>query len=137
VSLVGAPGLGKSRLLDEFRQRLTGQRVRYAKGQCLAYGSATPYLPVLDLLRDHCGIAADDRPETLITKVRVSLQRAGLDPDATLPYLLHLLGVPADAERLASLSAEARKARTFETIRRLFLAGSQRQPVVLAVEDLQ
>jgi hypothetical protein len=46
VGLVGALGVGKSRLLYEFRQRLTGQRVRYAEGRCLAYGSVTPYLPV-------------------------------------------------------------------------------------------
>ena len=136
VGLVGAPGMGKSRLLNEIRQRLIGQHVRYAEGQCLAYGSVTPYLPVLDLLRDHCGIAADDRPETLITQARAGLQRAGLDPDASLPLLLHLLGLQANDDQLAQLSAEARKARTFEAIRQLFLTGSRQQPLILAVENL-
>jgi hypothetical protein len=136
VSLVGAPGMGKSRLLDEFRQRLTGQRVRYVEGHCLAYGSGIPYLPILDLLRDYCGITAYDSPETLCTKVLISLQQASLDPEASLPYLLHLLGVPSDADQLAHLSAEARKARTFEAMRQLFLTSSQRQPLVNAVENL-
>jgi predicted ATPase len=136
VGLVGALGVGKSRLLDEFRQHLTGQRVRYAEGQCLAYGSAIPYLPVLDLLRDHCGIAADDPPETLIAKVRTSLQRARLDPEASLPYLVHLLGLPGDGEHCAPLSPEAAKARTFEAVRLFFLTSSQHQPLVLAVDNL-
>ncbi|MGH8067252.1 MAG: sigma 54-interacting transcriptional regulator [Candidatus Entotheonellia bacterium] len=136
VSVVGAPGMGKSRLLDEFRQRLTEQRVHYAAGQCLAYGNATPYLPLLDLLRDHCEIAVDDRPETYIIKLRASLQQARLDPDANLPYLLHLLGVPVDVDSLASLSAEARRTRTFETFRQMILASSQRRPLILAVENL-
>jgi DNA-binding NtrC family response regulator/tetratricopeptide (TPR) repeat protein len=136
VSLVGAPGMGKSRLLAAFRQRLSAQRITYAEGRSLAYGSGTPYLPVVDLLRDHCGIAADDGPEMLRTKVRASLQQVGLDADASLPYLLHLLGLPIEADQLAHLSAEARKARTFEAIRQLFLASSRHHPVVLAVEDL-
>jgi DNA-binding NtrC family response regulator/tetratricopeptide (TPR) repeat protein len=136
VHLVGAPGMGKSRLLAEFRQRLSAQRLTYAEGRCLAYGSGTPYLPVVDLLRDHCGIAADDGPEILRTKVRVSLQQVGLDPDAILPYLLTLLGLPLEADQLAHLGAEARKARTFEAMRQLLLASSRHHPVVLAVEDL-
>jgi tetratricopeptide (TPR) repeat protein len=44
--------------------------------------------------------------------------------------------LPVDADLLAHLSAETRKARTFEIVRQLFLMGSRHQPVVLAVEDL-
>jgi hypothetical protein len=136
VSLVGAPGMGKSRLLDELRQRLSSQQVRYAEGHCLAYGSGTPYLPILDLLGDQCGIAVDDRPEMLLTKVRASLQQARLDPEAQLPYLLDLLGMSVASDQFVNLSPEARKARTFETVRQLFLASSQHQPLVLAFENL-
>jgi DNA-binding NtrC family response regulator/predicted ATPase len=136
VSLVGAAGMGKSRLLYEFRQCLIGHRVTYVEGHCLAYGTVMPYLPVAGLLRDHCGIDTDDRPEVLITKVRASLQQTSLDPDANLPYLLHLLGVPGGADMISRLSAEARRARTFETFRQLFFASSQQQPLVLAVENL-
>jgi len=136
VSLVGAPGMGKSRLLDEFRQRLGAQRVRYVGGHCIAYGSATPYLPVLDLLREYCGIAADNHPGTLLTKVRASLQQTSLDPDVSLAYLRHLLGLPVDGDQLAHFSAETCKVRTFEAIRQLFLTSSRHHPVVLAVENL-
>jgi predicted ATPase len=124
VGLVGALGVGKSRLLDEFRQHLAGQRVRYAEGQCLAYGSVTPYLPILDLLREHCGMAVDDPPETLIAKLRTCLQQARLDPETSLPYLAHLLGLPVEGDHFTNLRAEARKARTFEAVRLLFLTSS-------------
>ncbi len=136
VGLVGALGVGKSRLLDEFRQRLTGQHVRYAEGHCLAYGSVTPYLPILDLLREHCGMAVDDAPETLIAKLRTSLQQGQLDAVTTLPYLADLLGLPVDGNPFTNLSAEARKARTFEAVRLLFLTSSQHQPLILAIDNL-
>ena len=136
VSLVGAAGMGKSRLLDEFRQRLSGHRVTYVEGQCLAYGTVMPYLPITALLREYCGIDTDDQPEVLIEKVSASLQQTSLDPKASLPYLLHLLGVPVAADMLSRLSAEARRVRTFETFQRLFFASSQQQPLVLAVENL-
>jgi hypothetical protein len=95
-----------------------------------------PYLPILDLLRDHCCIAEDNCQETCLAKVRASLQQVGLNCDASLPYVLPILGVAVEADPLAPLSAKARKARTFEAVRQLFLASSRHQPVVLAVENL-
>jgi len=51
VSIVGEPGMGKSRLLYEFCRSLRGRQVTYLAGRCVSYGSTTPYLPILDLLR--------------------------------------------------------------------------------------
>jgi DNA-binding NtrC family response regulator/predicted ATPase/class 3 adenylate cyclase len=136
VGIVGEPGMGKSRLLYEFRQRLTGKRVTYLEGRCLSYGSAIPYLPVLDLLRDHCGINEADSVEALVEKVHVSLQEVGMAPDEWAPYLLFLLGVQAETERLAAMPPEMLKARTIETLRQLWLHRSRQQPLILAVEDL-
>jgi DNA-binding NtrC family response regulator/tetratricopeptide (TPR) repeat protein len=136
VSLVGAAGMGKSRLLQEFRQRLIGQRVRYAEGQCLSYGSAIPYLPVLDLLRDHCDITEGDDPEALAAKMRLALKRSGDGLAAELPLLLDLLSVRVAADRFAELSADGRRARTFEVLYQMFLASSRQQPLVLTVDNL-
>ena len=58
VGIVGEPGIGKSRLLYEFHQYLREQSVPYVEGQCLSYGQAIPFGPVLSLLRQHSGITA-------------------------------------------------------------------------------
>jgi predicted ATPase len=137
VGLVGPPGMGKSRLLAAVSQRLATQQIPYVEGRCLAYGRATPYLPVLDLLRDYCGITEDDRPITLTEKVSRKLQQAGLDAEDSLPALLHLLGAPVRSAPFAALSAAMRKAQTFEILRHLFLKGGQQTPLALAVENLQ
>jgi MoxR-like ATPase len=136
VGLVGEPGVGKSRLLYEFQQRLTGYPVTYLEGHCLPYGSNTPYLPMLDLLRQHCGIVEADDADTIRENVSGALQRLGMVPDAGMPYLLPLLGVPTGTDQLAGVDPKVIKARTFETLRQLLLHGSQRQPLVLAVENL-
>jgi predicted ATPase len=79
---------------------------------------------------------AIDDPATLTTKEGQRLQQVGLEADAILPYLLHLLGLPVATERLAGLSAEALKARTVEALLQMFLGHGQQQPMALAVESL-
>jgi predicted ATPase len=92
---------------------------------------------VLDLLRDHCGIAEADSAEGMVEKVHCGLQEVGMAPDECASYLLHLLGVQAETERLAAMHPETLKARTFETLRQLSLHSSRQQPLILAIEDLQ
>jgi predicted ATPase/DNA-binding winged helix-turn-helix (wHTH) protein len=136
VGIMGEPGMGKSRLLYEFVQHLSGKAVTYVEGHCLSYGNITPYLPVLDLLRHLCGITDADGPETLAAKVHGCLADAGGDLNEDAPYLLQLLGVSEDTERLATLSPQTLKTRTFATLQQLCIQRSRQQPLVLAVEDL-
>jgi class 3 adenylate cyclase/tetratricopeptide (TPR) repeat protein len=136
VGIAGEPGIGKSRLLYEFRHSLTGKPVTYCEGHCLSYGSTTPYLPVFDLLRQLCGIADADRPQAVTAMIRQHLQEAGLDPEEAAPYLLHLLGITAGTERFPVLSPEMYKVRTFAILRQLSLQSSQRRPLITAVENL-
>jgi class 3 adenylate cyclase/tetratricopeptide (TPR) repeat protein len=134
--IAGEPGIGKSRLLYEFRQRLSDQPVTYCEGHCLAYGHATPYLPVQDLVRQLCEIAEADGPEAITKKVHAHLQAVGMAPADEAPYLLQVLGVAAETDTLARLSPQAIRARTFASLQQVCLASSRRQALILAVENL-
>jgi class 3 adenylate cyclase len=136
LGVVGEPGVGKSRLLAEFRRRVAGRPVTWLEGHCVPYGQAMPYLPVLEMLRQNCGLAEDDRPEIIAVKLRASLREVGLDPDEGAPYLLHLLGLKDGVASIAARAPEAVKARTFELLRRMTFGGSRRRPLVIVVEDL-
>jgi class 3 adenylate cyclase len=136
VAIVGEPGLGKSRLLAEYRRSLVEREVRYVEGHCLSYGSATPYLPVLDLVRQLCGMTAGEPHDAVTATVRQRLQEANIAPDEGVPLLLHLLDIPVEMARLAQLSPPERKVRTFALLRQLCLYEAQRQPCIIVVENL-
>ncbi|HEY5864913.1 MAG TPA: AAA family ATPase [Candidatus Tectomicrobia bacterium] len=136
VGVVGESGMGKSRLIAEFRQSLCSEPHTYLQGHCVSYGQTMPYQPVLTLLRHACGIAAGDRPAVMATKVRRRLQAVGIDPAVAAPYLLHLLGSASESERLAGLSPREYQASTLAVLVQWGLQSSRRCPLVVEVEDL-
>jgi predicted ATPase len=136
VGIVAEAGGGKSRLLYEVRQRLQDKRVTYLEGRCLSYGSSMPYHPLINVLRHHCGIIETDSPEALSEKIYFALQEVGMNPEASAPYLLQLLGVKAGTEPIAVLTPEAIRTHTFETLKQMTLNGSQRRPLIFEIEDV-
>src|SRR6516162_3703398 len=136
VGLVGEPGIGKSRLLAEFHRQIAEGRVTWVEGRCLSYGTAIPYLLVLDLLRSNCGILETDTSDIVAEKVRAGLRGVGMDPDEDGTVLLHLLETERVSTSPALANPEAFKRKAFETLRLFAIRGSQRRPLVLVLEDL-
>ncbi|HSF29096.1 MAG TPA: tetratricopeptide repeat protein [Candidatus Tectomicrobia bacterium] len=136
VGIVGEPGIGKSRLLYEFARGLRDTAVEYLETYCFAYDQASPYGPVLGLLRQLCGMTDADGPEAMTTKLRHCLREAGMTLDADAPYLLTLLGLPEGTAPLTGLSPEVRKARTLALLRHVSLHSHQGRPRVMAVENV-
>jgi predicted ATPase/class 3 adenylate cyclase len=135
VGLMAEPGMGKSRLLNEFARSLDGRAVTYRESHCFAYGRATPYLPVRALLRQSCGIRDHEGPEGITAKVHAYLQQTGVTAADAPALLLQLLDVPLPAEPIDQLSPQARRSRTFAWLWQAFLQDSASQPLVLAVEN--
>jgi class 3 adenylate cyclase/tetratricopeptide (TPR) repeat protein len=135
VGVVGEAGVGKSRLVHEFRASLADERITWLAGHCVAYGQGTPYLPVLEILRANFDVEEGDNPLQIEAKLRQGVRR--LDPalESTLPFFRELLLLPAD-EDFKKLDAKIKRHQTFESIRALTVAGSQRAPIVIVVEDL-
>jgi class 3 adenylate cyclase len=134
VGLAGDPGLGKSRLAWEFC-RLAGDGAAVAEGRCRPYGAAIAYLPLFELVRGACGIAADDVPDLAGTKIERAVKALELDISLA-QYLRHAFGLPAGDPGVAGLDPVAIRARTFEALRALLVAQAGRRPLVVLIEDL-
>jgi class 3 adenylate cyclase len=134
VGLAGDPGLGKSRLAWEFC-RLAEADAAVAEGRCLSYGAAIAYLPLFELVRNACGIAADDAPDLAATKIERKIKTLELDVSVA-HHLRHAFGLPSGDPGVAALDPVALRARTFEALRQLLVAEAGHRPLVVLIEDL-
>jgi class 3 adenylate cyclase/DNA-binding SARP family transcriptional activator len=132
IGVSGEPGLGKSRLAYELQLAAEVGTV-VLQGRCLPFGTAVPYLPILDLVRQACGITPDDDRESVAAKIGATLGELRLDPDFR-PYLHHALDVTSGDAQLIALESATIKGRTFEALRRLLLATAGR-PLLVVIED--
>jgi len=141
VSLLGEPGIGKSRMLAEFRAAIAAvdPAARWVEGRCLSYGQSLPYHVVLDLVRSLFGVSASaDEPETRAALGRGLRDLLGEGWAEPYSYLGHLLSIQLEPEMLARISAlegETMK-RYVSSIATAIRAQSARAPVVLVCEDL-
>jgi len=136
VAIVGEPGVGKSRLVYECLHSHHTQGWLVLESASVSYGQATPYFPVIDLLKRYCHVEERDDTRTLRAKVTGQLLTLDETLQATIPAVLALLdALPADSPFLA-LDPPLRRQRTLDGLKRLFVRESQVQPLLLVFEDL-
>src|SRR6266480_4230540 len=136
VALVGEAGVGKSRLLYEFihSHHLLGWRI--LESASVSHGRGTSYLPVIDLLKSYFAIMDRDSPGTVRENLTAKLLTMDFLQEGSLPALLSLLNMPVDDAQWEKLDPPQRRRRTLDTIKRLLLRESQRQPLLVVFEDL-
>jgi len=136
LSIVAEAGLGKSRLLYEFRKSLVNKEVTFLEGRCVSYGQNSPYIPVIDILKDNFHIEIEDGPEEIQEKTKRGLKQVDAGLSDTLPYLLGLFDLENGFEAIKVMDPEIKRRKTFETLRDITLSGSRLRPLVMAFEDL-
>jgi tetratricopeptide (TPR) repeat protein len=136
VGVVGEPGLGKSRLFFEFTRSHRTQGWLILESGSVSYGKATPYLPVIDLLKAYFKIQDRDDQREVREKVTGKLLTLDKSLESTLPAFLALLDVPVDDPVWQALDPFQRRQQTLGAVKRLLLRESQIQPLILLFEDL-
>ena len=136
VALVGEAGVGKSRLVYECVHAPHTQGWRVLESASVSYGKATPYFPVLDLLKRYCHLDEQDDARTVRAKVTGQVLTLDEALQDTIPALLALLDVLPDDSPFRTLDPPQRRQRTLDALKRLLLRESQVQPLLLVCEDL-
>ena len=135
VGIMGEPGLGKSRVFHEFKLLAQGQCV-VLEAFGLSHGQHSPYLPLIELLKEYFQIEPTDNGRTRKEKVGGKVLMLDRALEDSLPYLFALLGMEDPQSDLQQMDPQIRRQRTWGALKQLFLRESLNQPVLLIVEDL-
>ena len=135
VMIVGEPGLGKSRLIEEFHARLSGTPHTWVEWSCSQLLRNTPLHPIAEWGRQRFG-GADVAADRQLADLENSLARVKLDPAENASLLAPLLDIPLPPGRAPSIPPEELRRRQLAALNSWVMAGARAQPVVLAFEDL-
>lgn len=131
VGIVGEAGIGKSRLCFEFAESCRSRDIRVFEARVLAHGKATPFQPVLELLRDYFGLRTKEPADVLRARVRDRLAGLAIPGQFSL-ILLEFLGLADPRDPAPKLDPKARKTQLLDFVRTLPRSGSS----VVIIEDL-
>ena len=134
--VVSDAGMGKSRLLYEFRKRIANENITFIEGKCLSYSSRVPYHLIIDILKSIFNVSEEDSDNEKIIKIKNQLGFLPPGLTSALPHLLELLSIKTGDVHAIEMSPEAKNERILEGVQQLVVKSSEYRPLVLACEDL-
>ena len=135
--VVGEPGIGKSRLIDEFRASIKDHPHLWVECACEQFFQSTPFHGITQILNQGLGWRGDESSEERITQLEHRLERAGLKLGEALPLIAEMLNLPIpDIYPALMLSPEQKRKRLLANLAGWVLNVSHLQPMVIAMEDL-
>ena len=135
-SIVADAGLGKSRLLYEFRKAISNEDVTFLEGRCLSYSRNVAYHPVIEILKSNFDIQEDDGENQIKEKLSNGLKAIGTEESHCFPYLMELLSIDEKTLDPKRISPEIQKDRINEALNRVAIRGAEIRPLIMAFEDL-
>jgi class 3 adenylate cyclase len=135
VTIVGPPGVGKSRLVHEFLDRSTaGWTV--LESACGLQHMNSSYYPISRLVRTLFNIGVDDSAETVARRIKEGAGRFHPAPASFVPAIFSMLDLPSDDVNWGNLSPPARRYQVIETVKALIFNEQRASPLLILIEDL-
>jgi hypothetical protein len=138
VLIGGEAGIGKSRLVQQFKADLGATPHTWLECACSPYHQHTPFSAAIDLMQQTFNWPVDVPVEARLDALAQALEVGGLIPAETVPLLAQLLDLPVPPERFPPLmlSPEQQRKKLLATLVAWGIAAARLQPTVIVVEDL-
>jgi class 3 adenylate cyclase len=136
IDLMAEPGMGKSRLVHEFRRRIGTDHAFVLSGSCSPDGQETAFLPLIEVVRGSFRIGSGEPEKDVTQKLEMGLTALGLHSARNVGLLLHMLGVAVPDGALTGLDGVLIGLRTRELLVQILEARCHLSPVVMVIEDL-
>ena len=137
VLICGEAGIGKSRLVQQFRNDLSGISHTWVEAGTSSYEKNTPFASTIDLLHNVFEWGPETSPKQQIDDLEQGMSLIGLDIFPAVPLVASLLEIPAlDRYPPLLLSPEQQREQLIDTLSRWTLGLARLQPLVLVMEDL-
>ena len=140
VNVFGEPGVGKSRLLAELRQRDVISRVSFLEGRSISIGKNLSFHPIIDLFKQWARIKEDDTQVEAFNKLETTIRRVcGDETDEVFSFVATLMGIKLSgkhAQRVVGMEGEALEKLILKNVKDLLIRSAERIPLVVVMEDL-
>ena len=137
VTIIGEAGIGKSRLVQCFREKIAATPYTWLECATAPFFQNTPFYAVADMLQQSFYWEASHTVEQRLAALEASLGLAGLDPDEAVPLIAPLLELPVGTRYPPlSMAPDQQRKRLLATVVAWTLGAAQAQPLVIATEDL-
>ena len=139
VTITGEAGIGKSRLMAEFRRTDMAKRVLLLEGRAISVGRSLSFYPIIDALKHWSGIRESDTDSEAQRKLEKAIRLIHPEEvNEVFPFIATLMGMKLTgkhAQRMKGIEGEALEKLIFKNMRELIIKGSEIRPTVIYIED--
>jgi len=136
ISLVGEAGIGKSRLLLEFRRQLNPKDAKWLEGHALSFGKTMAFHPLIDMMKRNFHIEENDPEEKIVKKIEQGILQFGDDLRTLLPFFRYLITHDSGDASVQSMAPQLRRSEILRSLRHLLIRTAEVRPQILLFEDL-
>jgi len=135
--IIGEPGIGKTRLLRSFEERIKDEPHTWLVCHCISYYKNSAFYPIINLINSQLKIGKNESSSEKLKKLEEALAVTDFDLKETVPIMTSLLSIPiAKPYRPISLTPQKQKEKTIQILLDWLILSANRNPVLFVIEDL-